>query len=84
MKDEYIWLICIAAVLILGIIINIYKDRLTKWLLMVLWLLYIPGFFYCIYHSFTFDKLSDRILWLAFAVIFVFKMYRNRYMIMKD
>jgi hypothetical protein len=84
MKDEYIWLICIAVVIILGIIINIYKDHFTKWLLIGFWLFYLVGVIYCICHSFTFDKLNDRILWLGFAVIFVFKMYRNRYMIMKE
>jgi len=83
-SEEIIWIICILIIVIIGLFVQKYKDGFTKWILIVLWLLYIPGVIYCTYVSFTQDKLNDRILWIGFAIIFIYKMYRNRYMIMKE
>jgi hypothetical protein len=83
-SEEIIWLICIGIIIILGIIINIYKDRFTKWLLMVLWLIYIPGVIYSTYLFFTLDIHNFKLYWGAMIIIIIYKMYRNRYMIMKE
>jgi hypothetical protein len=83
-SEEIIWLIGVSIIVIIGLLVKIYIDRFSKWILNVLWLLYIPAIIYSAYCFFTLDIHHFKVLWGAFTIIFIFKMYRNRYMIMKD
>ena len=84
MRDEYIWLICISIVIIIGIIANIYKDRFTKWFLFGLYMLHIPAIIYLIYCFLTPDSHHTMLDNVVFSIILIISMYRNRYMVMKE
>jgi hypothetical protein len=84
MKEEYIWLITVGVIVIVSLFVRNYIKSFPKWLQMSLWLLYIPAIIYSVYCFFTLDIHNYKIYWGVLTIIMIFKMYRNRYLIMKE